>query len=87
MNGYQHVGLDERRDIYRLVATGRSVREVAATLRRHPSTIYRELKRNRNLDEHHSSPRTKPPWRDRPLFSPHRPACSSWTESFPPLFA
>jgi IS30 family transposase len=28
------------------------VREVAATLRRHPSTIYRELKRNRHLDEH-----------------------------------
>ncbi|ANI79086.1 IS30 family transposase [Sphingobium sp. EP60837] len=52
MNGYQHLGLDERRDIYRLVATGRSVREVAATLRRHPSTIYRELKRNRHLDEH-----------------------------------
>nr|WP_255326178.1 IS30 family transposase [Sphingobium sp. EM0848] len=52
MNGYQHLGLDERRDIYRLVATGRSVREVAATLRRHPSTIYRELKRNRYLDEH-----------------------------------
>ncbi|WP_422125416.1 IS30 family transposase [Sphingobium arseniciresistens] len=52
MDGYQHLGLDERRDIYRLVATGRSVRQVAATLRRHPSTIYRELKRNCHLDEH-----------------------------------
>ncbi|NWK99051.1 hypothetical protein DM806_26015 [Sphingobium lactosutens] len=27
MNGYQHLGLDERRDIYRLVGTGRSVTE------------------------------------------------------------
>lgn len=52
MDGYQHLGLDERRDIYRLVATGRTVRQVAAVLGRHPSTIYRELKRNRHLDEH-----------------------------------
>lgn len=52
MNGYQHLGLDERRDIYRLVATGRSVRQIADALRRHSSTIYRELKRNRHLDEH-----------------------------------
>lgn len=52
MNGYQRLGLDERRDLYRLVATGRSVRQIADALRRHPSTIYRELKRNRHLDEH-----------------------------------
>ena len=52
MNGYQHLGLDERRDIYRMVATGRSVRQIADALGRHPATIYRELKRNRHLDEH-----------------------------------
>lgn len=52
MNSYQHLGLDERRDVYRLVATGRFVREVAAALRRHPSTISREFKRTRHLDEH-----------------------------------
>nr|WP_087575747.1 IS30 family transposase [Sphingomonas sp. CDS-1] len=52
MNGYQHLGLDERRDIYRLVATGRSVRQIADALGRHPATVYRELKRNRHLDEH-----------------------------------
>lgn len=51
MNGYQHLGLDERRDLYRLMATGRSVRQIAGALRRHPSTIYRELKRNRHLDD------------------------------------
>jgi IS30 family transposase len=52
MNGYQHLGLDERRDIYQLMATGRSVRQIADALGRHPATIYRELKRNRHLDEH-----------------------------------
>lgn len=51
MNGYQHLGLDERRDVYRLVATGPSVRQIADALGRHPATIYRELKRNRHLDE------------------------------------
>lgn len=52
MNDYQHLGLDERRDIYQMVATGRSVRQVADVLGRHPAKIYRELKRNRHLDEH-----------------------------------
>src|SRR3546814_715966 len=45
-------GLDERRTVYWLVQTGRSVKQVAMELNRHPSTIYRELKRNRHLDEH-----------------------------------
>lgn len=67
MNGYQHLGLDERRDLYRLMATGRSVRQIAGALRRHPSTIYREFKRNRHLDEH-------------PLFRGYfsQPLCKSW---------
>jgi len=34
MNGYQHLGFDERRDIYRMVATGRSVRQIADALGR-----------------------------------------------------
>lgn len=51
MNGYQHLDLDERRQIYQLVATGRSVPQIAAALQRHRSTIYRELKRNRHLDD------------------------------------
>lgn len=51
MNGYQHLGLDERRQIYQLTATGRSAQQIAATLQRHRSTNYRELKRNRHLDD------------------------------------
>lgn len=51
MNGYQHLGLDERRQIYQLAATGRSVQQIAVALERHRSTIYREIKRNRHLDE------------------------------------
>lgn len=42
---------DERRQIYQLAATGRSVYEIAASLQRHRSTIYRELNRNRHLDD------------------------------------
>ena len=51
MECYQHLGQDERRDIYRLIETGRTVKQVADALRRHPSTIYREIKRNRHFDE------------------------------------
>ena len=51
MNGYQHLGLVERRQIYQLAATGRSVHQIAASLQRHRSTIYRELKRNQHLDD------------------------------------
>lgn len=52
MGRYQHLGLDERRTLYRLVQTGGSVKQAALELGCHPSTIYRELKRNRHLDEH-----------------------------------
>jgi hypothetical protein len=51
MNGYQNLGLDERRQVYQLAATGRSVQQIAAALQRHRSTIYREVKRNRHLDD------------------------------------
>jgi IS30 family transposase len=66
MNGYQHLGLDEQRQIYQLAATGRSVQQIAAALQRHRSTIYRELKRNWHLD-------------DEPLFRGHfRPPHKRW---------
>ncbi|KFG90790.1 IS30 family, transposase [Sphingobium herbicidovorans NBRC 16415] len=69
MNGYQHLGLDERRQIYQLAATARSVQQIAVALERHRSTIYREIKRNRHLDEEpifrgHFPPPHKQ-WRDR----------------------
>lgn len=51
MNGYQHLGLDERRQIYQLAATGRFAQQITAALQRHRSTFYRELKCNRHLDD------------------------------------
>jgi transposase, IS30 family len=43
---YKQLSLEERCDIARLQAEGRSVGQMAAALDRPPSTISRELKRN-----------------------------------------
>lgn len=43
---YRHFSLDERCEIARLQAEGRSIRQIAAALDRAPSSIARELKRN-----------------------------------------
>lgn len=51
MHCYTHLDLDDRRRLYQLISTGRSPRQAAVELGRHASTIYRELKRNRHLDE------------------------------------
>ncbi|AMK18269.1 MULTISPECIES: IS30 family transposase [Sphingobium] len=48
---YRHLRFDDRRVIYEMMEAGRSVREIAGRLQRHPSTIYREVRRNRHLDE------------------------------------
>ena len=46
---YNHFSYKERQSIcYYCFKKGHSVREVACMLGRHPSAIYRELKRNRN---------------------------------------
>ena len=45
-NRYSHVTIEERCEIARLQAKGRSIRQIAASLDRPPSTISRELKRN-----------------------------------------
>jgi IS30 family transposase len=47
--GYKHLSLEDRCEIARLQAEGRSVRQIAADLDRSPSTIGRELKRNRGV--------------------------------------
>src|SRR4051794_15340025 len=47
---YRHLDLDERRTLFRLVEARRPVGEIAERLGRHPSTIYRELGRNRFRD-------------------------------------
>jgi len=44
---HQHLTLSEREMIAHLVAAGESLREIARTLARSPSTISRELRRNR----------------------------------------
>lgn len=43
---YEQLSLDDRCEIARLQANGRSVRQIAAALDRSPSTVSRELKRN-----------------------------------------
>src|ERR1700741_5066905 len=44
---YEQLSLEDRYEIARLSANGGSVRQIAAALDRSPSTISRELKRNR----------------------------------------
>ena len=45
-NGYRHLTIEERCELARLHTEGRSVRQIAASLDRSPSTVARELKRN-----------------------------------------
>src|SRR2546430_10176135 len=47
---YKQLSLDDRCEIAHLQAAGRSVRQIAAALDRAPSTISRELKRNRGRE-------------------------------------
>jgi IS30 family transposase len=44
--GYAQLTLEDRCEISRLQADGRSIRQIAAALDRAPSTIAREVKRN-----------------------------------------
>ena len=44
---YGHLPLEERWQLAHLQAAGRSIRQIAATLDRAPSTVAREVKRNR----------------------------------------
>ncbi len=43
---YRHVTIEERCEMARLLAQGQSVRQIAASLDRSPSTVAREVKRN-----------------------------------------
>jgi IS30 family transposase len=47
---YRHLGLDQRRTLFRLVEARTPIGEIAQRLGRHPSTLYRELGRNRFRD-------------------------------------
>ena len=46
MSRYRQLSIEERCSIARLHEDGQSIRQIAATLDRQPSTIARELKRN-----------------------------------------
>ncbi|WP_184503653.1 helix-turn-helix domain-containing protein, partial [Sphingomonas endophytica] len=46
MSRYRQLTLEERCSIARLHEAGQSIRQIAATLDREPSTVSRELKRN-----------------------------------------
>jgi len=54
--------LSEREEISRGVAVGQSMRRIAATLDRAPSTISREVKRNGGLDRYRASRADKSAW-------------------------
>ena len=43
---YRQLSLDDRCEVARLYAAGRTLRQIASALHRPPSTISRELKRN-----------------------------------------
>jgi IS30 family transposase len=49
---YRHLSLEERCEIARLQAEGRSIRQIAAAVDRAPSSISRELKRNRGSTDY-----------------------------------
>jgi transposase, IS30 family len=57
MKSYQHLHVDERRNISNLFNIGISIRQIASIIERSPSTVSRELRRN-------SSARKTYAWRD-----------------------
>ena len=53
---YTHLTLNERKYLQQLLAEGYSLRKIAATLERSPSTISREIKRNKAKYKPHNKP-------------------------------
>lgn len=49
MSLYKHLTIDEREQIFLLFHQGYSIRFIAKTLKRSPSTISRDLARNKDL--------------------------------------
>lgn len=59
MSSYTHFTLEERKYLEQLLSEGKSMRKIAAILERHPSTISREIKRNRAKHKPHHKPTNK----------------------------
>lgn len=59
MSSYTHFTLEEREYLEKLLSEGMSMRKIAAILERSPSTISREIKRNRARYKPHHKPTNK----------------------------
>ena len=59
MSSYTHFTLEERKYLEKLLSEGMSMRKIAAILERSPSTISREIKRNRARYKPHHKPTNK----------------------------
>jgi IS30 family transposase len=70
---YKQLTLEERCEIAQLFGAGRSIQQIAAALDREPSTISRELRRNRG-----SGPRANP---YQPAYAQQQTAARRWSGS------
>jgi IS30 family transposase len=82
---YQHLAVHERYQIFTLKKAGLSISAIACQLNRHRCTIYRELKRNLELDQRvleYSPSRAHALAHSRKLIRAHRRriAKESWDE-------
>lgn len=78
MLSYTHFTLDERKYLQQLLAEGKSFREIARILERSPSTISREVKRNRAKYKPRKQPDNKywyNHWRAQNLYIRRRRDC------------
>ena len=67
---YRHLGLEERCQVAELHKAGRSIQQIAAALDRSPSSISRELKRNRGVQVGY-----------KPSYAQEQAAARRWTGS------
>lgn len=56
MSSYTHFTLEERKYLQKLLSEGKSLRKIAAILERSPSSVSREVKRNRSQYRPHNKP-------------------------------
>lgn len=59
MSSYTHFTLDERKYLQQLLSEGHSIRKIASILERNPSSVSREIKRNKSEWRPHRKPDNK----------------------------